>query len=75
MEIERNKILKNVHMLSPPKRFMEEYCTILVKMAFDSPTKTKAVAKLQLLTHVEVMLCLLCIFPLFELVDSLIKFS
>lgn len=75
METKRNKILKNVHMLSPPKRLMEEYCTILVKMAFDSPTKTKAIANLQLLANVEVMLCLLCIFPLFELVHSLIKFS
>jgi hypothetical protein len=31
MEIKGNKVLKNVHMLSPLKRFMEEYCTLLVK--------------------------------------------
>jgi hypothetical protein len=54
---------------------MEEYCTLLVKMAFDSPTKTKVVANLQLLVVVEVMLCLLCIIPLFELVHSHMKFS
>ncbi len=75
METKRNKILKNVHMLPLPKKLMEEYCILLVKMAFDSPTKTKEVANLQLLANVEVMLCLLCIFPLFELVHSLITFS
>jgi hypothetical protein len=75
MEIKGNKTLKNVHMLSPPKRVMEEYCIFLVKMAFDSPIEVKAIANLQLLVNVEVVLCLLCILPLLELVHSLIKFS
>jgi len=75
MKTKGNKILKNVHMLSPPKRVMEEYCIFFVKMAFDSPIEVKAIANLQLLANVEVMLCLLCILSLLELVHFLIKFS
>jgi hypothetical protein len=45
-------------MLSPTKRVMEEYHIVLVKMALDSPIKSKATTNLQPLVDVEVMLSL-----------------
>jgi hypothetical protein len=52
--------------LSLAKRVVEEYHTLLVEMALDSPIEVKATTDLQLLVNVEVMLCLSYILLLLE---------
>jgi hypothetical protein len=52
--------------LSLAKRVVEEYHTLLVEMALDSPIEVKAATDLQLLVNVEVMLCLSYILLLLE---------
>jgi hypothetical protein len=52
--------------LSLAKRVVEEYHTLLVEMALDSPIEVKGVTDLQLLVNVEVMLCLSYILLLLE---------
>jgi hypothetical protein len=52
--------------LSLAKRVVEEYHTLLVEMALDSPIEVKATTNLQLLVNVEVMLCLSYILLLLE---------
>jgi hypothetical protein len=69
IKIDRNKTLKKVciqwiSMLSPTRMVLEQYCTILMEMALDSPIKTKAIINLQILVDVEVTLGLSYIFPL-----------
>jgi hypothetical protein len=54
---------------------MEEYHTLLIKMAFDMPNKVKVIANLDHLVDVEVILGLSCDFPLLETMHTIIKFN
>ncbi len=54
---------------------MEEYRTLLIKMAFNVPNKVKVIANLDHLVDVEVILGLRCDFPLLEAMHKIIKFS
>jgi hypothetical protein len=80
METKKNKVLINVrtrwiNMLSRVKRVMEEYHTLLIKMAFDMPNKIKVITNLDHLVDVEVILSLSCDFPLLEAMHKVIKFN
>jgi len=57
------------------KRAMEEYRTLLIKMAFDKPKKVRVIANLNHLVDVEVTLGLSCNFPLLESMYNVINFS
>ena len=84
------KLLRNVKtqwisVLEPLKRIMLEYKTLIVKMAEDTVVKNpnvkekevsaKARNNLDLLCDVGTLLALLCLTPLLESVESLIKFA
>jgi hypothetical protein len=80
MKTKKNKVLLNVHtkwinMFSRMKQVMEEYHTLLIKMAFDKPKKVRVIANLDHLVDVEVILGLSCGFPLLEAMYNVINFS
>jgi hypothetical protein len=69
MKIERDNTLKKVcihwiSMLSPTRMVLEQYYTLLMEMALDSPIKTRAITNIQILLDVEVTLGLSYTFPL-----------
>jgi hypothetical protein len=69
METKGVKSLKNVKtlwisMLSPAKSVMQEYRTLLMKMAIHIPNNEKAKVNFDILCDVQVMLGLIAIFPL-----------
>jgi hypothetical protein len=53
---------------------MKEYCTLLIKMALNTPKKAKA-TKNSDLVEVKMLFGLWCVFQLLEVVHNLIKFS
>ncbi len=62
-------------MLSPIKHVFCEYYPLLMKMALDSPTITLATSNLKLFCGVEILLSLVCLVPMLEIVNILVKFS
>jgi hypothetical protein len=46
-----------------------------MKMALDSPTITLATSNLKLFCGVEILLSLVCLVPMLEIVNILVKFS
>jgi len=62
-------------MLSPTKWVMEEYKTLLMKMAIDMDANSQAVTNFEHLVALDMLLYLFYILSLLEYVHSLIKFS
>jgi len=62
-------------MFVPTKQMMKEYHTLLLKMGLDAPIEVKVNVNSTHLVDVEVLLGLLCVFPLLEIVHNLIKFN
>jgi hypothetical protein len=62
-------------MLSPAKRVLVEYQTLLLKMGLDMATIVPAKANFELLCDFGLLLSLACILPLLSIVHCLIKFS
>jgi hypothetical protein len=80
MEMKGNKIVCNMKtrwilMLSPAKKVLVEYKTLLVKMAMDSFTNHQTKFNYEHLCALQILLDLSCIFPLLEFVHVLIKFA
>ncbi len=80
MATKGNKIFRNVKtrwisMLSPAKRVMVEYKTILVKMTLDNPTNQQGMLNYEHLCDIHIFLGLACILPLLESMHALIKFA
>jgi hypothetical protein len=79
MEMKKAKIFKNVktrwiHMLSPTKRVMVEYKTLLMKMAINNPSNEKAKVKFDL-SDVQIMLGFFAILLLLNSIHNLMKIS
>ncbi len=62
-------------MLSPMKHVFCEYCPLLMKMALDSPTIAFGASNFELLCDVEILLSLVCLVPMLEIVNVLMKFT
>jgi hypothetical protein len=62
-------------MFVPTKQMMKEYHTLLLKMGLDAPIEVKVNVNSTHLVDVEVLLGLLCVFPLLEIVHNLVKFN
>jgi hypothetical protein len=62
-------------MLSPMKHVLCEYHPLLMKMALDSPTIALATSNLELFCDVEILLSLVCLVPMLEVVNLLVKFA
>lgn len=80
METKANKFLRNVKtcwisMLSPMKHVICEYHPLLMKMALDSPTIALATSNLELICDMESLLSLVCLVPMLEIVNVLVKFA
>jgi len=80
MATKGNKIIWNVKtrwisMLSPTKRVMVEYKTLLMKITLDNPTNQQAMLNYEHLCDIHILLGLACILPLLESVHALIKFA
>jgi hypothetical protein len=80
MEISGLKILQNVttrwiSLLEPLKRVLDEYKTLIVKMAQDSAEESKTTLNLRLLCDVHTLLALPCLMPMLESVNQLIEFA
>ncbi len=80
MATKGNKIFLNVKtrwisMLSPAKRIMVEYKTLLVKMTLDNLTNQQAMLNYEHLCGIHIFFRLVCILPLLESVHALIKFA
>jgi hypothetical protein len=61
--------------LSPAKRVLTEYRTLLLKMGLDMATIAPTKANFELLCDFGLFLSLACIFPLLSIVHCLMKFS
>jgi hypothetical protein len=64
-----------ISMLEPLKRVLDEYKTLIVKMAQDANEESKVVHNLALLCDVHTLLALPCLMPLLESVNHLIEFA
>jgi hypothetical protein len=62
-------------MLSPTKRVMAKYRTLLMKMAINNPNNEKAKTNFHLLCDLQIMLGFATILPLLHYIHNLIKFS
>jgi hypothetical protein len=62
-------------MLSPTKKMMAQYKTLLVKMALDNTTNQQAKLNYEKLCDLQVLLGLSYILPLLESIDALVKFA
>lgn len=61
--------------LSPMKHVICEYRPLLMKTALDSPTIALVASNLELLCDVEILLSLVCLVPMLEVVNLLVKFA
>ena len=62
-------------MLKPTKRVLVQYFVLLFKMHLDAPTVHVAKKNFECLTDVQSILGLLCLLPLVEQLNQLIKFA
>jgi hypothetical protein len=62
-------------MLSPGKRVMAKYKTLLMKMTLNNLTNQQAMLNYEHLCDIYILLGLACILPLLESVHALIKFA
>jgi hypothetical protein len=80
METKGLKMLKCVKtrwvsMLSPCKRVLSEYRTLVVKMGLDMNTCSAAKDNFDMLVDLEVMLAFHCLVPMLEMVNKVIKWA
>jgi len=80
LETKENKIIWNVKarwisMLSPAKRLMAKYKTLIVKMTLNNLTSQQAKQNYEHLCDLQILLGLAYVLPLLEFVHVLIKFA
>jgi hypothetical protein len=71
----RNVKTRWISMLSPAKRIMAKYKTLLVKMALDNPTNQQAMLICEHFCDLHIFLGLVCILHLLKSMHALIKFA